>query len=125
MAQRILFVEDDAAVRWPLSQVLMDAGFEVVAESDPLRAIDVLDGPSTIDLMITDVHLPTVNGVTLVRMARVKRQGMPVLFMTGGVLTDLDADGVRVLRKPFRNEQFLREVREVIAHASCRPDLPS
>lgn len=58
MAQRILFVEDDAAVRWPLSQVLVDAGFEVVAEADPMRALDFLGGSSPIDLLITDVHLP-------------------------------------------------------------------
>ena len=82
MPARIVLVHDDPEFAEPVLVKLRAAGYDVVAFSNSMAAIDVLEHPKLIELLITRVRFPTgtPNGAALARMARLKRPGIKVLF---------------------------------------------
>ena len=106
IGERILVVEDDPAVRTLVVTVLDELGYEALEADDARAALEVLGTEKRIDLMISDVGLPGMNGRQLADIARVNRPGLRILFMTGYAgtervrLSGLE-DGMSVMTKPF------------------------
>jgi PAS domain S-box-containing protein len=104
--ETILVVEDDDTVRSIISDVLQDLGYNVLAASDAQIAIPFLQSKRTIDLMISDVILPHVNGRKLAEIARASRPALKVLFVSGYsenalVRGEIIDAGMDMLTKPF------------------------
>ena len=81
--ETILIVEDDATVRLILSDVLEELGYNLVLASDARSAIPILQSDRQIDLMVSDVVLPHINGRKLAEIARASRPDLKILFVTG------------------------------------------
>jgi CheY-like chemotaxis protein len=100
----VLVVEDEALVRMLVVQVLEEAGYAVFEAADPHTALRMLQA-DYIDLMVTDVGLPGLNGRAMADRARALKPDLKVLFMTGyadGPLLDAALpDGVDLITKPF------------------------
>lgn len=118
--QSILVVEDDEQVRMLVTVVLEDLGYtaEVVGDAD--GAIPILGSSKKIDLLITDVGLPGLNGRQLAEIARQSRPGLPVLFMTGYAEKAQERsafldNGMAMIAKPFLLDAFSEAVRSSIA----------
>ena len=117
----ILLVEDNLMVREMARDLLESNGFKVLAAESPLQARDIeraYDG--TIDLMVSDVIMPGMNGMELYELLQERRPGMPVLYISGytsDVVIHDDARGPEVafLTKPFTAEQLLERVRRALA----------
>jgi len=122
--KRILVVDDDAGVRGVHSRVLSYLGkYEVdEAESGPaavamvtLAMLDGINGPY--DLVVTDYHMPDMNGAGLVQELRARNYEVPVVLVSGDAVED-DLRGVpgfsAFLRKPASNEMLLAAVRGVL-----------
>jgi PAS domain S-box-containing protein len=119
--ESILIVEDEAAVRELIVRVLKAHGYQVLEARDGPEALQISeqhDGP--IDLLLTDVIMPHMNGKELHERLRGPRPEMRVLFISGytdnaiahhGVLEP----GTRLLPKPFSMEDLIRTVRSVLA----------
>jgi PAS domain S-box-containing protein len=104
--ETILVVEDDATVRSIISDVLQDLGYNVLTAADARFAIPLLQSKNAIDLLISDVILPHVNGRKLAETARALRPALKVLFVSGYsedaiVRGDLVEGGMDMLTKPF------------------------
>jgi PAS domain S-box-containing protein len=104
--ETILVVEDDATVRSIISDVLRDLGYNVLTAADARFAIPLLQTKEAIDLLISDVILPHVNGRKLAETARALRPALKVLFVSGYaedaiVRGDLIEAGMDMLTKPF------------------------
>ena len=103
--RRVLVVEDEALVRLLVVQVLEEAGFAVHEAAEAQGALELLKSGDFIDLMVTDVGLPGVNGRQLADQARGLKPDQKILFMTGYADTDLlDSNlpyGVDLIAKPF------------------------
>jgi PAS domain S-box-containing protein len=104
--ETILVVEDDATVRSIISDVLRDLGYRVLTAADARFAIPLLQSEEAIDLLISDVILPHVNGRKLAETARTLRPALKVLFVSGYsedaiVRGDLIEAGMDMLTKPF------------------------
>jgi CheY-like chemotaxis protein len=116
----ILVVEDDPSVRELVRQVLAPLGYKVLATAggdDALRTSDSYDGP--VDLLLTDVVMPGMNGKQLAETLRIKRPGIKVLFMSGYAHDVLSTQGmlepgVAMIHKPFRTVALARQVRQVL-----------
>src|SRR5690349_16363968 len=80
---KILMVDDDADVLEVLSSIVRNAGHEVAAEASGRRALEILDGPAPVELLVTDVAMPDSNGFNLARLARMRRPTLRILFVTG------------------------------------------
>jgi CheY-like chemotaxis protein len=113
---RILVVDDDVVFREATARVLRAAGFEVSLAPDHRLALEDLESTRPIDLLITDIVMPDhVNGVALSRMARMRRPGLKVIYLTGYDIQGLEdeADGP-VLRKPIDEGQLVAEVKRIL-----------
>ena len=113
-------MEDEDQVRAVAREALAEAGYEVVEAPNSEDALTLLYASSQeIDLLLTDVIMPGMNGRRLAESLQERRPNLPVLFMSG--YTDdailrhgiLDA-GVPFLQKPFTPNVLRRKVREVL-----------
>jgi PAS domain S-box-containing protein len=117
--ETILVVEDDATVRLILADVLKELRYDVLLASDARPAIPILQSDRPIDLMISDVMLPHINGRKLAEIARASRPDLKVLFVTGyaehatfrGEFLD---PGMDMLTKPFDLDALGAKVRAMI-----------
>lgn len=114
--EHVLIVEDMASVRLFVNEVLVDAGFRCTAVDDIDDALARLRGDPTIDLLLTDVGLPRMNGRELADHARQHRPKLPILFMTGYAETATNRqlfldEGMDMLIKPFQISELLDKVR--------------
>jgi CheY-like chemotaxis protein len=104
-------VEDEEPVLRIMTRILEEHGYAVEAETDPLRALDILqDKRDEIDLLITDVIMPGISGRTLA-----DRVGVNTLFVSGYTDTLISEKGllpgdVNLLEKPFTREKLLEAV---------------
>lgn len=79
----VMVVEDDPAVRLLVVDVLADLGYRTIEAVDSVAAIPILQSAVPIDLLVTDVGLPGINGRQLTEFARQQRPGLHVLFVRG------------------------------------------
>jgi PAS domain S-box-containing protein len=117
--ETILVVEDDVTVRLIISAVLEELGYEVLAASDARPAIPLLQSDRRIDLMVSDVVLPHINGRKLAEIARAARPDLKVLFVTGYAehatfRGDFLEAGMDMLTKPFALDALGAKVRAMI-----------
>ena len=114
---KILLVEDDAALRGALEELLCREGYDVVKASNVRSAREGMD--STIDLVILDVGLPDGDGVELCRSWRSESVLTPILFLTAkdeemDVVRGLDSGGNDYVTKPFRMQELLSRIRALL-----------
>jgi PAS domain S-box-containing protein len=116
--ESVLVVEDDEAVRLLVLDVLAELGYQAHEAGDAQAALAVLESPVRIDLLISDVGLPDMNGRQLADFALRRRPGLPVLFMTGYAETAARAGflaaGMELIAKPFSLEELAAKVRGMI-----------
>jgi CheY-like chemotaxis protein len=112
----VLLVDDDESFRYATSKALKKAGFAVAAAPDYREALKVLEGDIPVDLLVTDIYFPgQIHGFALARMARMRRVGLKVLYLSGFDVPEVEDVG-KVLRKPVSDEQFLSEVKLALAN---------
>ena len=117
---RILIIDDDAAVRTTVRHVLERAGYETVEAGDGRAGGKLLDG---VDLVITDLLMPEVDGVDLLGVIRREGHTMPVIAISGGGKVDSKSylevakalGAYATIAKPFDLEHLLATVRAAIA----------
>ena len=118
--ETILLVEDEDAVRVIVAAVLRRQGYSVLEASSPGVAVELFEqhGPS-IELLLTDVVMPGMNGPSLAQRLVATRPSLRILFMSGyaDVSSPLDAAGPNVsfLSKPFQASALAAKVREVLS----------
>ena len=117
--ETVLLVEDDDAVRDLLKLVLDQAGYWVLSAGSGDAALELArKHTGTIELMVSDVVMPGLNGPELARRLVTERQGMRVLLVSGYPKDDLasDLEGVdaEFMQKPVTPEAFLTCVRELL-----------
>jgi CheY-like chemotaxis protein len=125
-AVRVLLVDDEEMVRETLAAGLEGAGLAVLVAASGAEAVALLDAGEPVDLLVTDLSMPGMDGMTLIRHARVRRKGLPVLVLTGFVDTaaqNADAPGevgpFGVVRKPISAAQLAGRVAEALAAAKA------
>lgn len=121
--EHVLIVEDMASVRMFVTEVLLDAGYRCTQVGDIDSALDRLQNDASIDLMLTDVGLPRMNGRELADIARGWRESLPILFMTGYAENAVNrqvflGDGMDMLIKPFQISELLDKVRRSLDGAA-------
>ena len=107
---RVLVIEDEPGVRAVISEALHDLGCTVLEADDGTAGWQIVQSDAPLDLLITDVGLPGMNGRQVADAARAARPSLPVLIITGyagAALADLSLPpGMQLLRKPFALEDL-------------------
>ncbi|WP_448125075.1 ATP-binding protein [Pseudomonas veronii] len=125
--ETVLIVEDDPAVRVLISAVLKELGYAFVEASDANTALPIIESDQRIDLMISDVGLPGMNGRQLAEIGRQIRPELKVLFITGyaehaAVRGGFLDPGMQLITKPFTFDLLTAKVREMIRAAASQAE---
>jgi len=114
----ILLVEDEAMVRAVAERALTRQGYQVLTANNGEEALELLEEGVEIDLLISDVVMPQMDGPTLVRAARAKYPDLKILFMSGyaeeQLRKSIDIDRVSFLPKPFSVQQLGQAARDAL-----------
>ncbi len=115
----VLVVEDEAVVRALILEVLAELGYGALEAADGPSGLRVLQSMARVDLLVTDVGLPGMNGRQLADAAREKRPNLKVLFITGYAHNAIIANGVleagmEMLAKPFALDTLATKIRTMI-----------
>jgi CheY-like chemotaxis protein len=118
-ARRIILADDNATVRRVLSEMLALSGYTVFPAASGPEALALLSQNGGVDLLITDLEMPGMDGWELIRSARALYPGLRVGIITG---RDLPPPAGRVvvdflLRKPFGLRPFEESIARVLAPA--------
>ncbi len=116
---KILLAEDDEALRRFLKKALEQAGHEVIDFGDGEAAWEALQ-QEPVELLLTDIVMPIMDGVELARKAAAKYPGLRIMFITGFAAVALNPEngapeGAQVLSKPFHLRQLVNEVERLMA----------
>lgn len=118
--QSILAVDDSKSIRELVRFVLEQAGFEVVQAADGDEAL-ALAGDRSVDLVLTDVHMPNLDGISLIRKLRElpHYKYVPMLVLTTESGTDKKMEGKAAgatgwIVKPFDPPQLLATIAKVL-----------
>ncbi len=117
--ESVMVVEDDPAVRMLVLNVLDELGYHALPAADAKTALPLLESSLRIDLLVTDVGLPGLNGRQLAEIARQHRPRLKVLFMTGYAEKAAErhtflAEGMDMVTKPFSIDLLANKIREMI-----------
>jgi DNA-binding NtrC family response regulator len=117
----ILLVDDEERYREHIARVLTKAGYEVLEAGDGIEALSLLE-KSQIDLVISDILMPRLNGYTLVARLRAKWPAMPVILTTGFLSQDaaknMMSGSVDFIPKPINVETLLDMIHRRISPSS-------
>ncbi|MEY4268967.1 MAG: hypothetical protein RLZZ58_183 [Pseudomonadota bacterium] len=115
----ILLVEDEDMVRAVAERALVRAGFTVVCAANGEEGLERFGGLASVDLVVSDVVMPSMDGPAMVRELRARAPTLPILFMSGyaeeQLRKSIDIDDVGFLPKPFSVAQLVDTVNAVLA----------
>ncbi len=118
--QTVLVVEDDPSVRLLVREVLEELHYVAVEAGDAAQAIPILKSGQKLDLMVSDVGLPGMNGRQLAEVAREHRPDLPILFVTGyaenaAIRAGFLGTNMDMITKPFALDTLAGKIHEMIA----------
>ena len=117
--ETVLVVEDEPVVRSLVVEVLRDLGYRALEAADGPSGLEVLLSRRRLDLLVTDIGLPGLNGRQLADAARERRPDLKVLFMTGyaetaAIANGFSEPGMALITKPFAMEALAVRIRDMI-----------
>jgi len=118
--ETVLVVEDEAALREVTRRILARNGYHVMVAAGGQEAIDISARDDQIDMLLTDVVMPQIQGKEVAERIRARHPGIRVLFMSGYTQGLLDAQGVlepgiRLIEKPFSEAALLTKIRTILS----------
>jgi DNA-binding NtrC family response regulator len=123
-APQILLVDDDPLIRDMAAAALARSGFRVLTAGDGTEAVALFaQGQADIEMVITDMKMPKMDGNTLAQVLRKVQPGLRMLAMSGQT-SGPDAPqagrfGDAILYKPFKVQALVNEVRRVLGDAAA------
>jgi len=121
MSQTVLIVDDSVTMRDMVAFTLTGAGFQVVQAGDGKEAMGKLATGAKPDLVVTDLNMPVMDGITLIKAIRKMPplRFTPILMLTTESSEEKKAEGRAVgatgwIVKPFSPEQFLKVLKKVL-----------
>jgi two-component system, cell cycle sensor histidine kinase and response regulator CckA len=112
----VLVVDDEAIVLTMAETILSDFGYKVLTANNGQKALGLLSQPGTkVDLVITDLVMPGMGGRELMEKIRQLDPGLPLLPISGYVLTEEKTGPAGYLQKPFTSTELLRKVKQALA----------
>ena len=121
MTKKILIVDDSESIRSLLKYNLETGGYETVVAKDGLEALKIIENNDDFNLLLTDLHMPNMNGLELIEKVRKydRLKFLPILFLTTETNIDMkqrakNAGATGWIVKPFQSEKLIKTIRKVL-----------
>jgi DNA-binding NtrC family response regulator len=123
--ETILVVDDEAEVRSLVREILTQHGYIVIDTGDPFEARRIAES-QPINLLLTDVVMPIMNGLELAQRVEASSPTTKVLLMSGYATASVKGSGRPLVAKPFRSSDLVNAVRQMLDSRSAfrRPGTP-
>jgi DNA-binding NtrC family response regulator len=123
--ETILVVDDEAEVRALVREILTQHGYTVIDTGDPFEARRIAEA-QPINLLLTDVVMPIMNGLELAQRVEASSPTTKVLLMSGYATAAVKGSGRPLVAKPFRSSDLVNAVRQMLDSRSAfrRPGTP-
>jgi CheY-like chemotaxis protein len=119
----VLVVDDQSAIVDTVTELLKLSGYTVLCATDPREALRIAMSQH-VDLLLTDVVMPVLNGPELARLVLEAKPGIKTIFMSAYAVEEALAWGTPFLAKPFTFDSLTRTVREALDHAATGARTP-
>lgn len=120
---RILLVDDDQAIRRSTRLILEHEGYECREADGGVEALALLDGGLHVDVIVTDLHMPAINGLNFMKALsyRVNGRGIRVILMSGNLDSEierqvLERGAFAIFEKPLDYSRFLKALSLALEH---------
>lgn len=122
---RILLVDDDQAIRRSTRLILEHEGYECREAEGGVEALALLDGGLHVDVIVTDLHMPAINGLNFMKALsyRVNGRNIRVILMSGNLNVDMEREVLErgafaIFEKPLDYPQFLKALSFALGNES-------
>ncbi|CAH2603727.1 Histidine kinase [Rhodovastum atsumiense] len=126
-AARLLVVDDEDLLREVLAAQLEDSGFGVLVAGNGKEALALLDAGEAVDALVTDLSMPGMDGIAVIRETQHRRPGLPAVLLTGyagestaRALGDTGAAAFSLLRKPINTDELVARIQALLAASEGR-----
>jgi DNA-binding response OmpR family regulator len=115
LGSTVLLVEDQKEIADIYTAALNEQGYNVLSYSDGSQALELIEKqPDEIDMLVTDIVLPGVSGISLAHKLRNRHPGSRILLMTGYSELLADDIGFPILGKPFTPSQLVEKIEMIL-----------
>jgi DNA-binding NtrC family response regulator len=126
----ILVVDDEPDVLKTIREILVVKGFDVVVAADGIQAVDAVASTQNLDLIITDMNMPGMNGLDLLKLIGRLKRNLPIIILTGNATLENALESVKegawnYLFKPFSVEKLLSAVVRALSQSRPQSDMRS
>lgn len=120
---RLLLVDDDDIVRPVLVQEMEAEGYAVLPATSADEALRVLDAGEAVDLLISDLSMPGMDGTALILEVQRRHPGLPAILLTGFAEAASGNDAVTLIRKPVAGRVLAGRVATLLEEAAVKPSM--
>jgi PAS domain S-box-containing protein len=124
---RVMVVDDEDLLREVLAEQLEDLGFSVLTAANGSEALSLLAAGETVDALVTDLSMPGIDGIAVIRAAQERHHGLPAVLLTGyaGDTASFAVSGAitgpfSMLRKPIKIHDLVDRIRSLLAAGANR-----
>jgi len=121
-AIRLLLVDDEVLLREVLGEQLEEAGYSVLSAANGEEALALLEAGEAVDVLVTDLSMPGIDGLAVIRAAQERHPGLPAVLLTGYAGEDVTlavsgtvAGAFSLLRKPIRLHDLIDRIQSLFA----------
>ena len=125
----ILLVDDDPAVRRSTRLILENEGYDCREADGGVEALALLDGGLRVDVIVTDLHMPVIDGLSFMKALsyRLNGQGIRVILISGSLTKEVERQVLEwgafaILEKPLDYPQFLKTLSSALENGSRDPN---
>ena len=120
---KILVAEDEAIVRLLVVETLRSCGHTVLEAADGQAALDMIQTCADLDLIVSDIRLPKMDGFAVTRAARALRPDLRLVFLTGYIRCELplDLSPATIIRKPFDHDNLASKIAGLLEEKLAAP----
>ena len=121
----LLVVDDETGILHAIQETLADCQYQMILTTDPRHALQLLKADPSIDVLITDLYMPSMDGVELLKEGRGIRPDLGIVLTTGLASTEQlrrwRARGELIIGKPWRSKEFENTVEKALLRRTLGP----
>lgn len=118
--RKILVIDDEPGILYVINDFLTLSGFDVITSSNPEKALEIINSDTGIELIISDIRMPQITGIMLLKQLMIIKRDIPVILLTGLIdtvkhkkdLQQINYPTHEILQKPIDLNELLEMVRK-------------